>query len=92
MEGRDKEKDISTFGERHLKQITAVCNQEAEITQRPGRHSNQKPVQRGRQSREGEEMAEGERRWRREVVKVSEGTAGAASLSEFIGEKKRQFG
>lgn len=43
-----KKGDISTFGERHLKQITAVCNQEAEITQPLGRHSNQKADQSSR--------------------------------------------
>lgn len=85
MEGRDNKKDISTFGERHLKQITAVCNQDAEITQPLGRHSNQKPVQRGGQSREGEEMTDGARRSCREEAKVSEGAAGAASLSAFAG-------
>lgn len=88
MEGRDNKKDVSTFGERHLKQITADCNQDAEITQPLSRHGNQRPVQRGRQSREGEEMTDGERRSRREVVKVSEGTTGAASLSGLAGRKK----
>lgn len=51
-EGRDRKRDVSTFGERHLKQITAVCNQEAEITLPLGRHSNQKPDQSSRQNRE----------------------------------------
>lgn len=90
MEGRDKKKDISTFGERHLKQITAVCNQDAEITQPLGHHSNQKPIQIGRQNRESEEMTDGERERRscRDEVKVTQATTGVSSFSEFVGEKK----
>lgn len=79
-----KKRDISTFGERHLKQITAVCNQEAEITQPLGRHSNQKPDQSSRQHRESEEMTG------RDKVKVTEPTTRAASFSEFIRKKKKK--
>lgn len=88
-----EKKDISTFGEHHLKQITADCNQEAEITQPLGRHSNQRPDQSSRQNRESEEMTDGDRRPGRDEVKVTELTTGAPSFFlNSSGEKKRRLG